>query len=35
MPASKCLGWLTKRQPAEDEFADMIDNLAITGTYKF
>jgi diguanylate cyclase (GGDEF)-like protein/PAS domain S-box-containing protein len=35
MPAGKALSWLTKRQPAEDEFADMIDNLAITGTYKY
>jgi diguanylate cyclase (GGDEF)-like protein/PAS domain S-box-containing protein len=34
MPASKCLGWLTKRQPAEEELPDMIGNLAITGTHK-
>jgi diguanylate cyclase (GGDEF)-like protein/PAS domain S-box-containing protein len=34
MPASKCLGWLSKRQIAEEEFADMIDHLAITGTHK-
>ncbi|MEO7209260.1 MAG: EAL domain-containing protein [Steroidobacteraceae bacterium] len=33
MPANKCLGWLAKRPP-EEEFEDMIDNLAITGTHK-
>jgi diguanylate cyclase (GGDEF)-like protein/PAS domain S-box-containing protein len=34
MPASKCLGWLAKREPAEQEYEDMIDNLSITGTHK-
>jgi len=34
MPADKCLGWLGKRQPVEEEFADMIDNLAITGAHR-
>lgn len=34
MPADKCLGWLAKRQPVEEEFADMIDNLAITGSHR-
>ena len=31
MPADKCLGWLAKRTPVEEEFEDMIENLAITG----
>jgi EAL domain-containing protein (putative c-di-GMP-specific phosphodiesterase class I) len=31
MPANKCLGWLSKR-PAEEEFEDMIDSLAFTGS---
>jgi EAL domain-containing protein (putative c-di-GMP-specific phosphodiesterase class I) len=34
MPADRVFGWLSKRQPAEEEFADMIENLAITGTHK-
>jgi diguanylate cyclase (GGDEF)-like protein/PAS domain S-box-containing protein len=34
MPADKCLGWLAKRQPGEEEFEDMIDNIAITGSHR-
>ena len=33
MPANRCLGWLSKRPPVE-EFEDMIDNLAVTGTHR-
>jgi hypothetical protein len=34
MPASKAFSWLSKRQPVEEEFADMIDHLAVTGTHR-
>jgi diguanylate cyclase (GGDEF)-like protein/PAS domain S-box-containing protein len=34
MPANKCLGWLAKTAPEEQEYEDMVDHLAITGTHK-
>jgi EAL domain-containing protein (putative c-di-GMP-specific phosphodiesterase class I) len=34
MPANKCLGWLAKTAPEEQQYEDMIDHLAITGTHK-
>jgi EAL domain-containing protein (putative c-di-GMP-specific phosphodiesterase class I) len=34
MPADKCLEWLAKRQPSEDEVADMLEGIAITGVHR-
>jgi diguanylate cyclase (GGDEF)-like protein len=34
MPADRCLGWLSKTQPADAEFGDMLESLAITGVHK-